>query len=236
MNMKYTEISNSTWMYIWVGITITLVFAQCMIYMYKAWGRARQLGYTDKQIKRGLYTGIGVSIMPTLPVMLILITMIPLMGTPLVWLRLSTVGSAPYETQAATLGIQAVGETMTAGGYSAYAWVCAAWTMTFGAGVSILWSAFALKPIDKLYAKLEKYDMGLLLVVGSGCMAGIMGYCSNAYGFCAMDTMGVIFLFSFAVSALMGVLYKKFPEKRWLNDFNLAVSMILGMALAFVLF
>ena len=76
--------------------------------------------------KKGLTTGITISIMPTLPVLLVLISLMPLLGVPLPWLRLSIIGSAYYETYAATTALECVGETLKLNDYSAIGWVAAA--------------------------------------------------------------------------------------------------------------
>lgn len=96
----------------------------------KAWKHALELGLRPEQIKKGLTTGITISIMPTLPVLLVLLSLMPLLGVPLPWLRLSIIGSAYYETYAATTALECVGETMKLNEYSAVGWVVAAWVMT----------------------------------------------------------------------------------------------------------
>ena len=110
--MVYTEICNAVWMYLWVGALLLAVILQCLVFMKKAWKHALELGLRPEQIKKGLTTGITISIMPTLPVLLVLLSLMPLLGVPLPWLRLSIIGSAYYETYAATTALECVGETM----------------------------------------------------------------------------------------------------------------------------
>lgn len=127
--MVYTEICNAVWMYLWVGALLLAVILQCLVFMKKAWKHALELGLRPEQIKKGLTTGITISIMPTLPVLLVLLSLMPLLGVPLPWLRLSIIGSAYYETYAATTALECVGETMKLNEYSAVGWVAAAWVM-----------------------------------------------------------------------------------------------------------
>lgn len=86
--MKYTEICNAVWMFLWVGVLLLAVILQCLIFMKRAWKHAVELGLSPAQIKKGLTTGISISIMPTLPVLLVLLSLMPLLGIPLPWLRL----------------------------------------------------------------------------------------------------------------------------------------------------
>ena len=120
--MVYTEICNAVWMYLWVGALLLAVILQCLVFMKKAWKHALELGLRPEQIKKGLTTGITISIMPTLPVLLVLLSLMPLLGVPLPWLRLSIIGSAYYETYAATTALECVGETMKLNEYSAVGW------------------------------------------------------------------------------------------------------------------
>ena len=201
--MSYSDICNAPWMYIWVGVLLIAVIIQCLIFMKKAWTRARGLGLSNQQIRKGLTTGITISIVPTLPVLVVFLSLMPLLGAPLPWLRLSVIGSAYYETYAATTALECVGESLTVNGYSAVA---------------------------------EKVDMGLVLAIGSGCLAGVMAYVSVAYGFGQMSTQGVVFLISFAAGAVLVILNKKFPKLKWLSDYVMAISMLIGMAAACIIF
>ena len=83
-------------MFLWVGLLLLAVIFQCLVFMKRAWKHALELGLQPAQIKKGLTTGITISIMPTLPVLLVLMSLMPLLVTPLPWLRLSIIGSAYY--------------------------------------------------------------------------------------------------------------------------------------------
>lgn len=111
-NMVYTEICNAVWMYLWVGALLLAVILQCLVFMKKAWKHALELGLRPEQIKKGLTTGITISIMPTFAGIVVLLSLMPLLGVPLPWLRLSIIGSAIItETYAATTALECVGET-----------------------------------------------------------------------------------------------------------------------------
>lgn len=234
--MLYTEICNASWMYIWVAVLLAAVIMQCLVFMKRARDHALDLGLDKKQIKKGLTTGITISILPTLPVLLVLFSLMPLLGKPLPWLRLSIIGSAYYETYAASTALKCVGEAFKVGSYSASGWIAAAWVMTVGGSACILWSSLAIKPVSVLYEKAEKIDMKLVLTIGAGCLAGIMGYVSVAYGFSAMSTNGVVFIISFLVGARIVTLYNKRPKLKWLKDYVMTFSMIVAMIAACFIF
>lgn len=234
--MVYTEICNAAWMILYVGALLLAVILQCLIFMKKAWKHGLEIGLNNNQIKKGLTTGISISIMPTLPVLLVLFSLMPLLGTPLPWLRLSIIGSAYYETYAASTALECVGESLQLNGYTANGWVAAAWVMTIGGSACVLWSSLAIKPISMIYEKAEKIDMKLVLTIGSGCLAGVMAYVSVSYGFSAMSTKGVVFCISFAVGAILVILHNKMPKAKWMTDYLMTISMLIAMTAACFIF
>ena len=123
--MLYSDICNSPWMYIWVLVLLVAAMAQSLLFMRKAWRHGKEIGMTSGELKNGLRTGITVSILPTLPVLLVFVSLVQLLGTPLTWLRLSIIGSAHYEAYAASLAVEAMGEELVLNGYSIAGWTAA---------------------------------------------------------------------------------------------------------------
>ena len=234
--MLYSDICNSPWMYAWVMVLLALAMAQSLVFMRKAWKHGREIGFTSQELRNGLRTGITVSILPTLPVLLVFISLVQLLGTPLTWLRLSIIGSAHYEAYAASLAVESMGEQLVLNGYSINGWTAAAWVMTIGGSVYVLGAIIGIKPVSKLYNKAEQIDLGLVAALGTGCLTGIMGFVSVAYGFAAMDTKGIVFLISFAVGALIVFIHHKCPKNKWLMDFCMSISMVIAMVAACFIF
>lgn len=233
--MKYTAIANAGWMYLWVGILLAAVVLQCIIFMRRAAKHAHHLGLTGEDVRKGLTTGVSISIMPTLPVVLVLLSLTPLLGVPLPWMRLSIIGSAYYETYAASTALECVGEAFEVNGYSAEGWIAAAWVMTVGGSACVLWSSLAIKPISAVYKKAESFDVNLVMAIGTGCLVGIMAYVSVNFGLGALSTNGVVFGVSFAVGALLVWLHHRYG-KRWMTDYLMTISMVVAMVAACIIF
>ena len=234
--MNYTEICNQPWIFLFAGIIIALILGQNFVMMRKAWRHAKNdLGYTDSQIKKAMFNGISISIVPTIPVIVVMLALIPMLGTPLPWLRLSVIGSATIESIAATLGIESVGEVLQVGGYTIAGWIAACWVMNLGNSSSLVWSTIAIKPICSLYGAAEKFDIKLVLAIGAGCLCGIMGYSVVSMGLSAMSTKGIVYLPSFALGTAMTLLAKKNPKFKWMNEWLMAICMIFGMILAMII-
>jgi len=220
-------------MYVFVAVVILGIMVQNAIMMVKAWKHARNdLSLSNDQLKKGLINGILVSIVPTVPVIVVLMTMIPLLGSPLPWLRLSVIGSAMFESLAANTGLQTVGETLAVGGYTTAGWTAACWCMAFGGSSALVWALIATKPIDKLFSSTEKFDLRLPLILGTGCMMGVMAYTSISFGLGDLSGKFKIWFPAFLLGVCLVFLAKKFPKQKWLNDFHMTICMLAGMALA----
>ena len=236
--MSYTDFYNAPWMYIFVGVILFLILAQNFIMMKKAWKHAHDdLGLSHAEIRKGLTNGIIVSIAPTIPVIIVMLTLIPLLGGPLPWLRLSVIGSATIESVAASVGMEAVGEVLQLGGYTIVGWVAACWVMSLGNSTSLVWSTLAIKPISRMYSAAGKFDIRLVLCIGAGCLAGVMAYSTVSWGLSDVGTNGVIFFASFVLSVVISFIHKKLlPRQTWIGDFQMAICMIFGMTLACIMF
>ena len=221
----------------WVAILITAAIAQSLVFMRRAWNHALDIGLSQQQLKKGLMNGVMISVLPTLPVLVVFLSLVPILGVPLPWSRLSVVGSAHYETYAASIALQTLGEELMPGGCSINGWIAAAWVMFLGGSVSVLWSACMLKPISMMYEKTEKmFDMGLVLALGSGCMAGVMAYVSVVYGLSKLQTNGVVFGISFLCGAILVHVLRKRPHAKWISDYLMAISMLVSMVTACFIF
>ena len=220
-------------MYFFVAAILIGVVLQNIVMMKKAWNHAeKDLKLERQQIKKGLINGIVVSIVPTIPVIVVLFTMIPLLGVPLPWLRLSVIGSAMFETLAANTGLQTVGETLTVGGYTIAGWTAACWCMAYGGSSPVVWSLFATKPIEKLFSSAEKFNLKLPLTLGAGCMMGVMSYVAISFGLGDMNKKFKIWFPCFLLGAFLVFLFKKFPNQKWINEWHMTICMLSGMVLS----
>lgn len=229
------EMINAGWMFALAAVIILSILVQNFIMMRKAWRHAKDdLKLDNTQIRKGLINGILVSIVPTIPVIVVLLTLVPTLGSPLPWLRLSVIGSAMGESIAADAGATAVGETIGIGSLTMVGWVAACWVMSLGNSTSLVWSTIAIRPISKLYDTAEKIDMKLVIALGSGCLAGAMAYAATYFGLSKIPNVMPgfwAFLASFLLGAVIILINKKL-KKSWLNDFLMAFCMLFGMFIA----
>ena len=107
------------------------------MFFLRAKKRAKELGIADEKVKATIKSSLVFSIVPSIAVIIGLITLTPLLGIPWPWFRLSVVGSLPYELTAADLAVKGLGyQDLTA--YQASADPSAIGTIMFTMTISIL--------------------------------------------------------------------------------------------------
>lgn len=107
--MKLMEILNSKILYVLVMIALAVIFCMCIFFCRRAIKRAKELNISNDKINSVIRSSVVFSIIPSISIIIGLITLAPLLGVPWPWFRLSVVGSLPYELTAADLSIKGAG-------------------------------------------------------------------------------------------------------------------------------
>ena len=232
---------NSPVLFVLAGIIVAVVLAQSVFVLDKAWKRAKQLGMDSAKLKRIARTAAIFTIAPAIAIVISVITLSKDLGLPLPWLRLSVVGNLSYETIAATNAENAMGLSFgQVTGLTATQYVTIASVMTISIlvgiwlvpliGKKLLTGVINLEKRDKKWADIFQNSMFI------GMISAFVGFvfCDVADVFKG-DFTGLIPVCVFVVSALVmavcGLLLKK-TGKRWIMDYALPISLILGMAAA----
>ena len=92
--MDYQSLINSSALTIFVAVVLLLVTTVCVIYLRNGWNEAKRLGVTTAEMKKIVLNCIGISLVPSIPIVLSVIVMAPVLGGALPWLRTSVIGSA----------------------------------------------------------------------------------------------------------------------------------------------
>ena len=128
-----------------------------------------------------------------------------------------------------------MGEELVINGYSINAWIAAAWVTTIAGISNIIWMAFACKPCDLAFNKMTgKVDLKWVGILGTSAIMGIMGYLSISET--RKPNNRTIFLISFAASFIISMLIKYVPALKKLKDWNLSISLVVGMIAACIIF
>lgn len=232
---EYLKVANSPIFYIITFILFAIIIVQVFVFIRMALKRAKQLNITHSQIKSVVKTASVTTVVPSIATVIALLTLVPIMGLPFSWARLSVIGSLSYELAAANMGADAMGVALGQSGYTMQAFLNSVWTMTIGSSVMITFTLFFFKKYKQQLSKsMEKNrNSNWNKIFISAVLLGV-------YAKFILEPVvsGGSALASMLTSAVFALIIEWFIKKtgfRWLQDFSLSISMICGMAAACLL-
>ncbi|NLZ27826.1 MAG: DUF5058 family protein [Firmicutes bacterium] len=227
----YLEIANSSFLYKIGAFVVVFVLVQATIFLRAAWKEGERIGLDRKVMWNAVKSSAVFSVVPSLPILLSLMAMAPILGLPVPWIRLSVIGAVHYELMAADVGARSMGITGLGGeGFTAEVFANSIWVMTVGIIWGLLICIFFLKKyLGKMgTVKQKDSEWGKILVTSLffGLISGFVGE-PLVKGGVPLATI----LSSAAIMVLLKLVIDRFKVE-WLNNFALSFSMIGGMALA----
>lgn len=244
------DVLDAWWLYA-IGAFVTLfIIAGALFFAYKAYQQSKVLGMSKEKIKKAVISSVSFSILPSIGIFIGVITMSGFLGIPLPWIRLSVLGALHYELMAADFAL----DGLTILNLTVENFVTIAFTMT----IAIIWgSLFTLflfkkyqaKVVDKATKKdgrsfgpllFQSVFIGLIAAYFGDAFSRLFGYeareiVDGAYtdNIITKQTMVPLIVFVVSFVAMMGFDYLvKKKNMRWLENFQLSFSMLIGMTTA----
>ncbi|MEM5769955.1 MAG: DUF5058 family protein [Bacillota bacterium] len=232
MNKLYSHVANSGIMAFFCGLAIVVVLIQATIFFITAYKRALELDFSKDEIKKVIKSSAIFSIIPSLPILISYVILLPALGKFFPWLRLSVIGSATYETMAANMAVTSFGyESLGSADFSPEIFGSLLWVVTLGVFLSSM-SAMLLKKFDSKMQSIttsgNTFGGAIPNIMFLGMMATLSApYLTNITNIPSVSTIIV----SAAVMIGLNAIGKK---NKTVNEFAFALSMIAGMAAACV--
>ena len=237
---------NHPLLYILAGIIVAAVLGQSVYFLVKALRRSKAIGMDQTKIKKTIRTAAVFTIAPAVAIVISVIALSKSLGLPLPWLRLSVVGSLSYETIAAENAVSAMGLTLgKISDLTAQQYVNISLVMTVSIMVGIWLVPVIGKKLQNGMSTLEHKDSKWAEILNNamfiGMIAAFLGYvfCDFSMLWNPVEgvsaTTGLIPVCVMAVSAMIMILcgaVMKIFKWKWVNDYALPISLILGMASA----
>lgn len=227
-------------LYLLVGVIIAAVLAQSVYFLVRAIKRARELGIEMTTVKKTVSSSAIFTIAPAVAVLVGVVALSKSLGVALPWLRLSVIGSITYETVAAGNALEAAGMNAGTTITEPSIFITIAWVMTIGIAAGLILVPFVTKKIQGGLSKMGMKDKKWGEIFNNAMFLGMIS-AFLGYVFCDVgnivkgDTSGLIpvcvMLVSAVVMAVCGTLATK-CKIRWLTDYALPLSLIVGMASA----
>ena len=228
-------------LFVLAGIVVAVVLAQSVFFLILAWRRGVKMGMDKKKLKRVAISAAVFTIAPAIAIIISVATLAKDLGLPLPWLRLSVVGSQSYETIAAANTMEAMGSSLGSGAVlNASQFVTIICVMTISIMVGIWLVPVVAKKMQSGMITMEKRDKKWADIFSASMFVGMIA-AFLGFVFCDVSTVftgdfsGLIPVLVMLVSAvcmcLSGLLVKVL-KIRWIADYALPVSLVLGMASA----
>ena len=227
--MNYLSVANSKLLYVLVSIAIVFVLILAAIFSKKSWNRAVEIEMSKNVLRKVIKSSIVYTIVPSIAIVIGLFALAPVLGIPWSWFRLSVIGSVSYELMAADMATKSMGLSLAeaaAGGVDTFGNIMFVMTAGISAGMIVLliFGKKIIKGVNKIGS--GKSDFGRV-AIGSFMIALMAVFIPG------LLTSGKIsaltFITSIIVTLFQMLLISKFNIK-WLKDFVLAFSLIIGMS------
>ncbi|MBE6597058.1 MAG: DUF5058 family protein [Ruminococcaceae bacterium] len=231
---------NSPILFVIVGAIIALVLAQSIFFLVRAVKRAKELGISGTTVKKTISSAAVFTIAPAVAVLVGVVALSKSLGVALPWLRLSVIGSITYETVAAGNALEAAGLNAGTTLTDPSIFVTVAWVMTVGIAAGLVFVPFVTKKLQSGLSKIGMKDKRWGEIFNNAMFLGMIS-AFLGYVFCDVglvlkgDTSGLIPVCVMVVSAIVmavcGLISMK-AKVRWLQDYALPLSLVIGMASA----
>lgn len=227
MNPNYSFISNSNIMFILCSAAIVFAMVQCALFFKLAYKRAIELGFTSSDIKKVVKGSAIFSVIPSLPIIISYMILLPALGKFFPWLRLSVIGSATYETMVANMAVTSYGfEGLGTSDITPDAYGAIMWVVTFGIMLSGL-TVLILRKYDNKMKQISTNKGSFGAMIGPIMFLGMMATFSAPY---LIDVTNIVSMATMIVSAASFYFLEKLSKKmQFLKEFTFSLSMVLGM-------
>ena len=233
-------------MYAVCGLIILFVAVVCIIFLVRSYRAGKAMGMDPRVLKRTITSSATFSALPAVGILLGVIALSGSLGTPWPWLRLSVIGALHYETQVAEAASEAVGigslsiSHMTPQAFTTIALlmsICIMWGM-------ILSIFFNKRYTDRLGSKKAAKKNGsgfgdsamtaMFIGLVSAYIGSYIGEIISGKGAFTFRGNAVPLLVAAVSAASMGIFtyFSETKNARWLENFSVAGSMLIGMAAA----
>ena len=229
----YLSVANSRLLYVIAAVVFVFIITQSLVFFRTAWKEGLSRGIDRSRMMKAVKSSAVLAVVPSIPIVISLIAMAPVLGIPFPWIRLSVLGSASYELMAAGMGADVMGVNGLGGaGYTAEVFSSSAWIMTLGTVSAPIIIIFFLKKISGGYKKVRQKDSSwmeaLIMAAYMGLIAVFIGPAVTGGG------VGLLTLLSGAAIMLICTFLERRFKLSWLKEFSLSLSMVGAMALAVV--
>lgn len=236
---EYLSIANSPIMFVACGIVIIYILIQSIIFMMRAWNHGKDIGISTQVMKKTITGSALFSIVPSIPILIILVMLMSVLGNYFPWLRLSVIGSSSYENVAANIAARSFGLlSYTDAGYNSSIFISTMWAMSICILYEPLLVIFGKKSLDRSMTKLREKKPVIYNLLIDGVFIAMMGW------FCApyltywtevpAQILSLVALITAGIAALILNWLALKTKKHFLMEMSFPGGMLIGMLGAYI--
>lgn len=230
-----TQLTNSTTMYLISGTIITAVALVCVLFFIRAYKEGIKIGMDKKDLSKVITSSTIFTIVPSIGILLGVITLSGSLGVPIPWLRLSVIGALHYEVMAADMAAKASGLLALSPEFMTPEILV---TIVFVMAIGIIWgSIFCVIGLKKYQSTIKKstskdnrWGQLLFNAIFIGLVCAFVGSSFGDVRQGSFTSLIVIVISALSMSICDYLVKKK--NQKWLDSFALSISMLIGMAMA----
>jgi len=228
--MTFKEVGNLPLLWILVSAVLLYVVGLTIIFLVKSYKRCKELGIDKETVRRVIISSATFSIIPSIAIIIGVISLSTVLGTPWAWFRLSVVGSVVYELMAADMVGKAMGfENLTAMANTAGSNMGAVMiVMSVGIiGALVICVLFTKKIQTSMVSVNEKAGGWGALFTSCFMMAMLTVFLPMQI---VAGTIAILTLLtSLMITAVLGLIMNK-TGAAWMGNYILSTALVLGMA------
>ncbi len=207
-------------------LLIGFVCVQALLFMSHAIKFNNKYGlFTKEEIKGAIKSSAVISIGPSLSVMVVVLSLIPLLGSVITFMRCGVIGAADFELVNAKLAMATIGTAFDDPHLTEAAFTVGFFGCTLASAPYFIHLILTCKLMDKMAIKSSQKRRSFLPLLGVSASMGFIGYWAIDTGRRSFPNTTAI-ITSLAVSYLVSRAAKKLHK---LADWNMAISLVCGM-------
>lgn len=224
------DIANGGILWILAIAILGIVAVQSVIYIFAVRRNAAAADMTPKEVATAVRAGAVTSIGPSLAVVLVAVSLLPLFGTPAVLVRIGLIGSAATEVASATAAADSMGADLGGEGWNADVFTVALLAMSLSGAGWMLCTLILTPVLGKGTRKMERVNPALMAIVPTAALLAAF----STLGMQQLQNSGTHVL-ALGVSAVVMAACLFIAQKlnhKWLREWGLGFAIVGGLIAA----
>lgn len=183
--------------------------------------------YTSEDLREVVKVSAIGTIGPAFSAMIVVLSLIPIVGPVVTYMRTGVIGAADFELLNANIAVESMGLSFGDANFTEAAFTVAIFGMTVASAPYFIHLLITCKPMDKAMIKASQKKRSFIPMLSMGAEMGFIGYWALEQGSASAANTATIIV-SLICSLLVGVIAQKSNHPK-LKEWTMAIAMVCGM-------